>query len=193
MGSRMFPFINKTWNPIAGGPCLYDCDYCWARAMIEDPNPKWDNLRKKYTGPMRLHEAAMKVRFKPEDFVFVCDMMDIGDPRIPRNATTALFKKIESHPDTRFLLLTKNPYWYIVWLDRLPGNDRLPKNVYLGATIETNLDHTQAVSHAPSTTYRLNIMAALKVRYPDRPRFISIEPIMDFSDGFAQELIDLDP
>ena len=133
----------------------------------------------------------MKVRFKPEDFVFVCDMMDIGDPRIPRNATTALFKKIESHPDTRFLLLTKNPYWYIVCLNDCINH--LPKNVYLGATIETDLDHTLAVSQAPTTRQRLNVMEALKVRYPDRPRFVSVEPIMAFSAGFAQELIDLDP
>lgn len=179
MGSRMFPFITKTWNPIAGGPCPYNCygGGCWATMLKAKYG--WE----KYKGTFRIHEPAMKDKFKPDDFVFVCDMTDIGNPRIPRSTLIDVFEHIAFFKDTDFLLLTKNPYWHIVWINHLP------ENVYLGATIETNLDHTLAVSHAPSTTHRLNVMEALKVSYPDRPRFISIEPIMKFDYQFLDLII----
>lgn len=183
----MFPFITKTWNPVAGGPCIYNCEYCWAQALINDPNPKWDNLRKKYSGPMRLHCPAMKTRFKPDDFVFVVDMADIGNPDIPRGALIDIFEHIAFFKDTKFLLLTKNPYFYICW------ESHLPANVYLGATIETDLDLTIGYSGAPSTSYRISEMQALKEAYPDRPQFFCIEPIFNFSRHFQNRLIELNP
>lgn len=184
-GERMFPFITRTWNPIAGGfeyeenklaACSYLCDYCWARDLIN--RHRWE----KYQGRIRIHEPEMKVNFKPEDFVFVCDMTDIGNPNVPRDVIIKVLNRIAEFPDTQFLLLTKNPYFYIVW------NDRIPENCVLGATIESDDDVVTGYSYAPGPMHRIQCMQAIANKLPHK-RFVCVEPIMKMSPYFERELL----
>lgn len=199
-GERMFSFITKTWNPIAGGcevdradvprdevwACPFRCSYCWARTLInEGPFP---NLKKKYGGPFRISETAIEQRFKPTDFVFVQDMSDIGAPGIPRSVIIEVFEAIRfwEGKGTRFLLLTKNPAFYRDW------KWNIPEETTLGATIETDIHLSPEITLAPDPMDRIEAMHYVKDNLRN-DRFICIEPIMKFSRNFDLEIQMLRP
>jgi len=172
--SKMFPFITKTWNPL-GGRRLHQKKGCWPEAYIKRMKIV------KYSGEYRLDYKQLNRKFKSTDFVFVCDMLDLFAANVPMEAIQIILKKIEAQSEVTFLLLTKNPRY--MWLMDLP------KNVVAGATIETDFDprcYGFQYSRAPMVQDRIQAMIDL-----DHPRkFISIEPVMDFSPGSFIESIE---
>jgi len=173
VGSRMFPFITCTWN-LLGGECKHGCRYCWARALARKNNMA------KYFGEPRLIEKEMQRQFKADDFVFVCDMLDLLGEWVPSDLIKVILGKIASSLGT-FLLLTKNPKCYLELLDFLP------MNVVLGCTIESDISYSE-VSKAPSQFQRLYWMTKLaeveRIRSADgrnsHKLFVAIEPILAF-------------
>ena len=161
--SKMFPFITQTTNPI-GGECPHDCSYCWAKKMAKD------HKMLKYVGEARLFPSELERKFKAEDFVFVSDMCDLFSKAV----SSELIRKVLGHyrfdMKTNYLFLTKNPGRYQEFL-----NTFLKFRATLGATIETNRDTTK-FSKAPDTEERFWSMYDLEYS----PKFLSIEPIMDF-------------
>jgi len=184
----MFPFITKTWSPIAGGPCPYNCyrGGCWARLLV-NKFPK-GNLGKKYTGPFRLHEPAMDPWFKADDFIFVQAMSDIGAPGVPRAALVDVFEAIKFYESkgTRFLLLTKNPLFYRDW------RNHISEETVIGATIETDQFISSEISLAPEPYRRLMDMEWCAFTMPN-DRFICVEPIMKPSQHFERDIIKTRP
>lgn len=178
MGRMMFPFITHTCNPLAGGPCPFECSYCWANSMKKQYG--W----KKYQGDWRTREDQLK-QFKEEDFIFAFDMQDIGSPEIPYNVITQLLNWCSNQPSD-VLLLTKNPKFY---LDYSPF---ISENVVLGATIETDALITHNYSEAPETYHRLACMEKIARDLPNRT-FISIEPIMKMTPNFEREISKINP
>ena len=185
MMTRMFSFITHTWNPVAGGPCPYGCGYCWARAMIEGRG--FENLKKKYGGSWRVHEPAINKKFKPGDFVFLCDMIDIGNPDIPESVIDEVFSAIIDQPEVKFLILTKSDQFYMDYLHDIPSN------CVCGITMETDCSIKADISRAPSPIHRLDGLVWLKCHYPHMETFISIEPVMKFSDAFARRIEKAEP
>lgn len=186
----MFPFITKTWNPIAGGPCPFNCykGGCWATLLKDKKGPSWDNLRKKYTGPWRIDEKQINKRFSRDgDFVFVQDMPDIGAPGIPDKVIEAVIDNIDANPESKFLMLTKNPEFYNEWIWDIPDN------VVVGATIETNAEITKEVSFAPQPEERIDKMIWVSSNREHLKYFVSIEPIQDFKPGFSEMLGRIEP
>jgi len=167
----MFPFINKTWNPL-GGECLHHCSYCWAKKLIKNYNMK------KYTGPPVLIEKEMKQTFKETDFVFVCDMTDLFGKWVPTELIKEILDVIRKNP-AKFLLLTKNPIRYRYF--------SIPENCACGATIETDMSLDDSL--APPVGLRLAVMESLKQYFTPKHTMISIEPIKHFSRDFAQIII----
>jgi len=198
--SRMFPFITKTCNPMAGGSyntpdgkivaCPYECTYCWARKLINKNKTDKSALRRKYVGPYRVEPKELKRIFKPEDFVFVQDMSDIGAPMIEKWVIFDILSWVGSQP-CPMLLLTKNPAFYNKYINYLP------LNAVLGATIESDLPGVRRFSKSPPPEDRLNEMVRLHLRLLGlgRPRrlFVSVEPIMEFSENFVDELRKIKP
>jgi protein gp37 len=165
--NRMFPFITHTWNPL-GGECPHNCKGCWAKAYINRIKMV------KYQGPYKIDEKQINRKFKPGSFVFVCDMLDLFAANVPMEAISLIMRKIETQPDVTFLLLTKNPRY--MWVMELP------KNVVAGATIESEFDprlYGFDYSKAPLMNDRIKAMIDIN----DSRKFVSIEPIMDFSPG----------
>lgn len=192
--SRMFPFITKTWSPIAGGfsvkedkiyACPYRCFYCWANLLI-NKFPK-GNLGKKYTGPYRIHDPAMKPWFKADSFIFVQCMSDIGAPQIPSKIISTVFDKIRDHPDIQFLLLTKSDTFYNEYMHEIPAN------CVCGITMETDHSISHKITQAPHPLKRLDSLIWLKSYYPQLKTFICIEPIIDFSENFAEMIQKAEP
>jgi DNA repair photolyase len=174
LASKMFPFITCTWNPL-GGACQHNCVYCWARKLAAE------RKMAKYQGEPRLIESICK-RFKAEDFVFVCDMLDLLGEWVPSDDIKIVLGRIAGSP-AQFLLLTKNPKRYLLMLDFLP------KNAVLGCTIESDRNHL-GLSKAPSQFCRLYWMTKLaeveRTRSTDNVKdgnklFVSVEPILDFN------------
>ena len=179
--SQMFDFITHTVNPLGGGPCPYQCTYCWASELKN--RHKWE----KYKGPWRIYEKELK-QYKPGDFVFPFDMIDIGCPSIPSEIIHKLLSWMRKQPKVKFLLLTKNPEFYItygLWI---------PINCVLGATIETDIEENiSKFSKAPSPSERIENMKYATIELPLHDTFISIEPIMKFSPLFANQLSNIRP
>lgn len=175
--SKMFTYNGKrmvTWNPFTG--CNFNCSYCWARKLAEG------KLKASYPNGFipEFHPNRINRKFKAGEFVFVSSMGDISF--CPDYDYVEIMSTVADNPETRFLILTKAPSMYIA--------NQFPPNIYAGATIETNRDITLNYSKAPNPRQR-----ALDMMMSDyQPKFISIEPIMDFDLAvFAEWLYDINP
>ena len=173
----MLDIITKTWNPVIG--CLHNCVYCWARRLAET---RLTHLEKYKDGfKPRLAEYELEKKFRKQ-YVFACDMGDLFGDWVPREWILKVIDAVRSNPSSYFLFLTKNPKRFFEF------SDAYPKNLVLGATIETNRDYN--VSNAPPQSERYKCMVEL----PYARKLISIEPIMDFDlDVFVQWIKDIAP
>lgn len=170
---KMFDCITKTWNPL-GGVCPHNCVYCWAKKLAE--------RRKltKYTGKYRLIEKELHRKFNKDDFVFVCDMLDLFAHNVPAQYIIKILNIIEQHSDATFLLLTKNPARYMEF--------NIPPNCICGTTIETDL-YPNRVSHALPPLVR--VWALRQLKHPRK--MVSIEPIMRFTPAFSLLIASIRP
>lgn len=173
----MFDVITDTWNPVVG--CLHYCTYCWARRLAET---KLKNVERYRDGfKPKLVEKELNRRFHKK-YVFAVDMGDLFGDWVPSEWILKVIDAISKSPSSNFLFLTKNPKRYMEFLDFYP------KNLVLGATIETNRDYI--VSKAPSTTERYEFMK--KLLYENK--IVSVEPIMDFDlETFVKWIKDINP
>lgn len=171
--SKMFPFITKTWNPLAIRKCSFGCVYCWAEGLKQTRlknTGRYQMLNQNNAVCAVVETQLTKPTFKAEDFVFVGTMGDMFAPDIPSEAIEETLELMRYNMKTNYLFLTKNPSRYKEFL-----NTFLKFNATLGATIETNRD-TKQFSKAPDTEERFWEMYDLEYS----PKFLSIEPIMDF-------------
>ncbi|MBA7712083.1 hypothetical protein ES703_121053 [subsurface metagenome] len=153
----------KTWNVFVG--CKHDCTYCSARRTALT-RLKHHRRYKDGFDPHLVPELLTK-GFNPGEFVFVAYMGDISFAT--RYEFWQILDRIQQYPGTDFLLITKNPGFFLKW----PAP--LPLNVILGTTLETNRD-TKKLSKAPPPLKRWVALQAVK----SRRKFLSIEPVMDF-------------
>jgi len=187
----MFDFITVQPNMIGGCPtgdgyddvghkhCSHMCSYGWCSVLK-------DRFRyRKYEGPWRIYPSAMS-RHTPDDFLFACSMIDIGDPTIPREIILKLLDWAGAQP-CKVLFLTKNPRFYRGYAAHIP-----PKAV-LGATIECDdPDTLRKVSDAPSPLERLEEMVWVKNNLSN-DRLICVEPIMMSTPLFAGLIARIEP
>jgi len=176
--SRMFPFITHTVNPLGGGPCPYECTYCWAT------NLKDRYSYKKYQGDWRIIPKELK-KYDSKAFVFPFDMTEIGAPSIPAEIIDELLEWIGKQ-SCQMLLLTKNPRFYYDW------RNYIPENAIIGCTIESDTNIMSDFSQAPAGYHRLWWMQEIGTHLPNK-RFISIEPIMKFTPDFEREIMKINP
>ena len=182
-GKRMFSIVSKTWNPVTG--CKHYCIYCWARRLAETKLKNSERYRLGFVPRLNLEEFDKK--FNEGELVFVTDMGDLFGDFIPDHWIEKVIMHIRKFPRTYFLFLTKNPQRYFDFIDKLPPN------VILGATIETDkgdLYERYNISRAPLPSERYRAMRELEW---DK-KFISIEPILDFDlDTFTKWIEDINP
>lgn len=149
-----------TWNPFKG--CGFDCIYC-------DPSFKRQAKRQKnrcskcYNYTPHYHPERLK-KIPKADLVFACANGDISFAK--KDQMEDILKAMRYKPKQTFLLQTKNPEC----LDKF----RIPSNVIVGTTIETNRD-TRKISKAPVPLTRYNDLCVLSCR-----KAVTMEPIMNF-------------
>lgn len=176
--SKMFKNV-ETWNPVTG--CLHFCKYCWARSLVQKRLSRLPKYRKGFK-PV-FHPQELNHRFKSDITVFVVSMGDLFGSWVPREWIEKVLNVIRKNPQTTFLLLTKNPARYREF--------DIPDNCLLGTTIETDLDELyirERISLAPKPSRRIEAMKKL-----DGKKVISIEPVIRFSENFANEMVSLNP
>ncbi len=175
--TKMFSIVTETWNPVTG--CLHYCRYCWARRLAET---RLKNSKRYSNGfTPRLNKEEFSKRFKG-GVVFVSDMGDLFGEFIPDEWIEMVLKHVRKFPNTFFLFLTKNPSRY--------HNFDFPENVILGATIETDRDSIyEGISKAPKPSERIKAMIELDWD----AKFLSIEPILDFSPKFWKKVEKINP
>jgi len=179
--SRMFGVVTKTWNPISG--CTHDCVYCWARKLALNRLKRTRRYRDGFIPKLNVEEFRRKFK---SGFIFVSDMGDAFNRDVKDEWIVRVLEHISRFPKATFLLLTKNPERYVDFIDIMP------QNVMLGSTIETDSDELYLkykISKAPLPSRRLNAMQTLNWKY----KFISIEPILDFTGNFAKSIADIKP
>ena len=168
--SNMYTKSVKQWNPFVG--CRFDCSYCFAsfRRQIRRWGKK--HCQKCYNFEPHFHPERLTQwlpRTKPGEFIFACAMGDVAFAE--RSNLYHINSLIWAWPDRTFLLQSKNPSCFS---DR---QLRLPDNVILGTTIETNRDKGyDKISKAPPPSQRF--AEFLEVKHPRK--MLTIEPIMDF-------------
>jgi len=148
---------------------------------------------RKYLGEPFIVEREMERSFGEGDFVFVEDMADLFADSVPTRYILRVLDVERKFPKTQFLHLTKNPERYI----RLCEEREFPENAVLGATIETDwynffdfkgdgsakcrLWYNPDISRAEPPVSRLKVMQELSARFQGFRRFISIEPVLEFT------------
>ena len=174
--------IDETWNPIIG--CLYDCRYCRARIYADNLQESTEKYKDGFCEP-KLVENELNRVFRNK-LVAVSLMGEMFGEWVPDHWILGVLKVVVASPKAMFLFMTKNPKRYIDLLNKHIAY--YPKNVILGATIESNRDFP--VTKAPSVVERYNAMKELQFERKQ----ISIEPIMDFDfDVFLQWIKDIKP
>lgn len=167
--TRMFTINGRrmrTWNCFKG--CKFDCTYCNARRLALT---RLAHLPQYADGFYpRLVEQAMGQTFQDGDFIFIAYMGDIA--WACRGELEAIMARVSMFPLTTFLMLTKAPSIFLEWQEAWGFEP--PLNMYLGATIESNIDHKVTKAPPPEKRYQ----AMVQLQHPHK--FISIEPIMNF-------------
>lgn len=156
----------KTWNVFVG--CLHDCTYCSARKMALTRLRHCERYKEGFD-PYFVPEELGR-RFRNGSWVFIAYMGDIC--WAGSKALRLIVEKVESMPGVSFLMLTKDPSCYLRWMDEWGFEPTA--NLYLGATIESNVDH--GVSRAPAPVKRYEAMRDVQ----HAQKFISLEPLMNF-------------
>ena len=152
----------KTWNIWVG--CEFGCEYCNARKAALT---RFKHITRYKDGfrPHLVPEEFSKT-FKPGDFVFIGYMGELSFA--PRPVVSLILSKVRQYPQSEFLFCVKDPSCYKDW------GFEYPRNLYLGATIESNIDH--GLSKAPPPRERYKAMCELG----HEKKFVSMEPLLDF-------------
>ena len=193
---RMFtdPATGKrmtTWNPAFG--CLHECygGKCWAKKVALEfqarGNSKYANGFAPGFDPNDSYILGKK-HFKVDELVFVVSMGDLFGEWVDPEIIHKIMIVVRNHPDTTFLLQTKNPSRFA----QLIKSDWITANCILGTTLETDnrYDHLYS-TRCPSVIDRYVGLLNTPSRFK---RFISIEPIMDFDKTtFIVRLKELSP
>lgn len=158
---NMYEFISHTWNPIKGA-CQFSCSYCYVKSI--DRFKKWEV-------PCHLDEKELVTGLGKNRTIFVGSMADIWGPWIPKEWIEEVLKRCAAYPENEYVFQSKNPRRFSEF--EFPH----PTRTLLGTTIETDRYPEGFQTKAPSIEERVGAMMNL---YPMR-RFLTIEPIMDFS------------
>jgi len=189
--SRMYRENRKSLNWFVG--CRHNCVYCKPSFQQQmkrqkhncescyyyEPHPHLDRLKK---APPRTNA---------DEFIF---FPSSGDPAYARREQFCLaWKFAEKYSDRTFLTQSKDPLCFLQF-------EKVPDNVILGTTIETNLiwfwgnpskylSYDQ-ISHAPFPIHRFTAILELKHKRKE----VTIEPILEFKlETFPKWIKAIDP
>jgi DNA repair photolyase len=156
---NMYPWVTHVHTHL-GGECPHKCTYCYVDSRRFGRPPR-------YAGPRRLLEEELTVDYGSGRVIFIEHMNDLFAGETPYRWVLLILKHCREFPANHYVFQTKNPWGFY------PFENCLPPRRIVGTTIETN--RAVAVSTAPAPIDRLKGMLRFAC-----PKFVTIEPIMDF-------------
>ncbi|BBE18009.1 hypothetical protein AQPE_2168 [Aquipluma nitroreducens] len=157
---NMYGFVSHTWNTVKGS-CYHDCSYCYVK--------RWGNLN-----PVRFDEKELRTKLGNGNFIFVGSSNDMFASDISREWIQRTIDHCNSF-DNQYLFQTKNP-------GRL-SKFELPQNSVICTTIESNRFYPEIMNNSPEPSLRAEAMLRI-----DLPKYVTIEPILEFD---MEELVEL--
>jgi len=161
---NMYEFVTHVWSPLRG-KCKHDCSYCYMKKF------ELDN--------MNLNEKDLMTKLGKDKIIFVGHTVDLFADDVPTEWIEKILTQLRAYPENRYLLQSKNPKRIIDFVDKLPPD------VFIGTTIETNRTNYYE-SKAPSYTERAEALG--KLSEMGLETMVTIEPIFDFD---LDELVEL--
>lgn len=152
---NMYDFVTHTWNTVKGA-CPHDCSYCYMK--------RWGNLK-----PVRFDKRELKTDLGAGNFIFIGSSCDLFADEIPHDWILDTLTKANWY-DNRYLLQSKNPARF----NRGYFED-ISQPVVFCTTIETNRFYPEVMRASPHPCNRAVAMQKMRV-----PRYVTIEPILDF-------------
>ena len=161
---NMYPFVSHTWNPIRG-KCPHNCNYCY--------------MKKFKIGELRLEKHELNTQLGNNNKIFVGSSTDMFAEEVPKEWIETVLNFLRNSHENTYFFQTKNPERYTEFLTIFPPDS------FLGTTIETNRNEL-INSEAPNISERVKWMTFITTY----PKFVSIEPIMDFDTPMMTYYID---
>jgi protein gp37 len=166
-------WTDHTFNPWIGCQKISaGCDHCYAERMGKRLGVEWGpdgdrRLTKTWRDPVRWHNRAQKQRAS-EGFrrprVFCGSLCDVFEADLGLDVWRArLWELVEQTTNLCWLLLTKRPQNILGNVPE-PWHEQWPGHVWVGTTVETQLQADQRLPHLCS------------IRAPGR--FVSCEPLL---------------
>jgi len=159
----MYDWVTHMWSPLVG--CPHQCSYCYVRS----------NRRQQPA------TVTVKEGWPPlgrDRTIFVGHLCDVFAEAVPESAIRDVLAWCREFPNS-YVFQSKNPERFRYFLDLMPERSTL------GTTIETNRqDVLDRLSKAPPVFWRAAGLARVR-----SPKFLTVEPIMDFDTGPLVDLI----
>ena len=155
---NMYDWISSTWNPIKGKCVRHDCIYCYMKRFPQKP--------------VRLDEKTLKEDLGKNNIIFVGSSCDVFAKDIPDNWISRVLEHCAAYPENQYIFQSKDPSRIYQF------RNALPKNSFIGTTIETNRDYN--LSKAPGVQDRAYFMGQLDSIAHGFKKFVTLEPICDF-------------
>ncbi len=151
---NMYVWVTHTWNTIKGA-CYHDCSYCYMK-------------KRGKLNPVRFDERELKTDLGQGNTIFVGSSCDMFSEVIPYRWIFDTFCHCKKF-DNIYLFQTKDTESMIRTIGSMPPKSKVC------TTIETNRSYPGIMRNTPTAEYRAYFMS-----YIDLPRYVTIEPIMDF-------------
>ena len=160
-GSNMYQFCTHTFN-IIKGKCPHDCVFCYMKSFPQKE--------------IHFDEKELKTNLGNGNIIFVGSSCDMFAESIPSCWIIVILDYCKLFNNT-YIYQTKNPKRFLEFIDYFP------KDTILGTTIETS-----------RLGYEYNAPSVIERQYwigqVDKPKFITLEPIMDFDLSILVNWID---
>ncbi len=158
-------WTDSTWNPVTGCTKISPgCKNCYAETFAE----RWRGI------PGHPYEQGFDLRLWPDRLtlplvwkeprmIFVNSMSDLFHKDVLDDFIRRVFKVMTEANHHVFQVLTKRPERMMEWTREKYKNERLPKHIWLGTSVE-NQDYVKRIAWLQKT--------------PAQVRFLSIEPLL---------------
>jgi protein gp37 len=159
---NMYTWVTDEWNPVKG-KCSHDCSYCYMK--------RWGKQN-----PIHLCENEFKTDLGSGKFIFIVSGSDLFAQDVPQEWIDKTLEYCKQFSGNKYLFQSKNP-------SRINGS-LLPENSVVCTTIESNRWYADVMRNSPPPYKR-----AVGMQCIDLPKYLTIEPILDFDMDEMIEII----
>lgn len=162
-------WARHTFNPWVGCTRVSAaCDHCYAETWARRTGQEhlWQGERRRTTSsnwekPIKWDREAAAAGER--HLVFCASLADVFDNQVPTRWRDDMWHRIQQTPHLIWLLLTKRPQNIVRFSPERWFTDGIPRNVWLGTTVENQEEADRRIPHL--------------VQCPARVRFLSCEPL----------------